>query len=390
MKRREQLIARAREGFRMAYGIDPTRIYSAPGRVNLIGEHTDYNAGLVLPCAIDRETIIVLGPSDESDKIPQIQSIALDMGSVEDAFQIKPEIERAGNNWQNHIRGVAHYLQQRGVPLKPARIAIAGDIPIGSGLSSSASLGVVAALALSDHAGLPLQPADLASVAQKSENDYVGCACGIMDQMASAAGAEGHALLLDCRSLEHMPIPIARDLEIVVIDSGIRRQLTESAFNTRREECDKAAAHYGMASLRTVTHDQLEQDRGALDDALFRRARHVVNEIARVEPMAVALVQGQTAQLSELMRASHNSLRDDFEVSVPEVDRLVAIVDQAIGDAGGVRMTGAGFGGSVVAIVAKDRVDLVFDAVSQGYNPKAEFPGTVQIFKPSTGAARIK
>jgi len=389
MNRREQLVARAREGFRMTFGADPTRFYAAPGRVNLIGEHVDYNAGLVLPCAIDRETVIALGSGDPSEKRPMIKSVALDMGSVEDQFLLGESIELAENNWQNHIRGVAHFLGQRGLGIKPARLAIAGDIPIGAGLSSSASLGVATALALSDHAGLPLAPPDLASIAQKAENDYVGCACGIMDQMASAAGEKDHALLLDCRTHEHMPIPISNKLSIVVIDSGIRRQLTDSAFNTRRAECDQAAAHYGMASLRSVTFEQLQRDRGDLGDTLYRRARHVVSEIARVEPTAVALVKGAVRDLSDLLRASHLSLRDDFEVSLPEMDRLVDIVHTAVSGEGGVRMTGAGFGGCAVAVVSHDAVGNVFDAVSQGYNSSAEFPATVSVFAPSDGASRL-
>jgi len=318
-----------------------------------------------------------------------IKSVALDMGSVEDQFLLGESIELAENNWQNHIRGVAHFLGQRGLGIKPARLAIAGDIPIGAGLSSSASLGVATALALSDHAGLPLAPPDLASIAQKAENDYVGCACGIMDQMASAAGEKDHALLLDCRTHEHMPIPISNKLSIVVIDSGIRRQLTDSAFNTRRAECDQAAAHYGMASLRSVTFEQLQRDRGDLGDTLYRRARHVVSEIARVEPTAVALVKGAVRDLSDLLRASHLSLRDDFEVSLPEMDRLVDIVHTAVSGEGGVRMTGAGFGGCAVAVVSHDAVGNVFDAVSQGYNSSAEFPATVSVFAPSDGASRL-
>ncbi len=387
--RRQQLIARVREGFRMAYGVDPTRFYAAPGRVNLIGDHTDYNAGLVLPCAIDRETIIAVGPADESDKVSRIHTVALDMGSVRDSFSIEGEIERAGNNWQNHIRGVAHFLRARGVGLKPARLAIGGDIPMGAGLSSSAALGVGSALALSSLAGQPLDPPDLASVAQKAESAFAGVACGIMDQMASACSIAGHAFLLDCRSLEHMPIPISDQLSIIVIDSGIRRQLEETGYNDRREECEKAAEHYGLASLRPLTPALLEEGRGDLSDVIYRRARHVVSETARVEPTAVALVKGQTAELARLMRASHHSLRDDFEVSIDPIDRLVSLIGTAIGDNGGVRMTGGGFGGSVVVLAKHEMIDIVTQVVETRYNPDAEIPASVQVYEAHAGAAQL-
>lgn len=389
MDRRGRLIARARQGYRLAYGVEPTHFYAAPGRVNLIGEHVDYNGGYVLPCAIDRETIVALGVGESSGHNSFIEAVAIDMGSARDRFSALEPIEKVENNWQNHVRGVAKYLLERGKPLKPVRMAIAGDVPIGSGLSSSASLGVAVSLALSSHSGIVVGAANLAEIAQRAENEFAGCACGIMDQMASACSIAGHALLLDCGTLENMPIPISEDLAIVVIDSGVRRELTQTGYNDRRGECEEAARILGIPTLRKASLDTLEAKRDTLGDVLYRRARHVVSEIARVEPAAVALAHGDHAALSQILRASHVSLRDDFEVSVPPVDRLVDCVSGALGDAGGVRLTGAGFGGSIVAVVQRDAAGKAAEAVDTLYNPNADIPARTDIYQPSEGASVV-
>lgn len=389
MDRRQRLIARARQGYRVAYGAEPSRFFAAPGRVNLIGEHVDYNKGFVLPCAIDRDTVVALGPAEKDAKGQFIDAVAIDLGNAKLRVPLDGAIKPSANSWENHVRGVVDTILRQGNPLKPARIAISGDIPIGAGLSSSASLGVAIALALSEYSGLSLSPTTLARIAQRAENDFVGCACGIMDQMASTSAKAGHALLLDCETLQSMPIPISPGLAIMVIDSGVRRQLTESAFNVRRDECVAAAQHYCVASLRQLDADRLETARGALDDVMYRRARHVVHEIALVEPAAIALAKGNTALLAQVMAASHDSLRHDFEVTVPEIDRLVDLVAGVLGDAGGVRMTGGGFGGCVVAVMARDAASAVEQAVERSYNATAAFPARVDLFEPSDGAAPI-
>lgn len=390
MDRRERVIARARQGYRLAYGAEPSRFFAAPGRVNLIGEHVDYNGGYVLPCAINRDTVIALGPADKSDKGQFLDAVAIDMGSARTRMSLDAPIERGVNNWENHVRGVVQAMRQRGLAIKPSRIAIAGDIPIGAGLSSSASLGVGIALALSEYSGLSLSAKTLAQIAQSAENEFVGCACGIMDQMASACAEADHALLLDCQSLEHMPIPMAPGLAIMVIDSGIRRELTESAFNQRRAECEAAAQHYGVASLRELDLELLEMARGGLEDALYRRARHVVREIALVEPAAVALAKGDTALLAEVMAASHRSLAKDYEVSLPAIDTLVDLVAGVLGKEGGVRLTGAGFGGCVVAVMAQDAAEAVREAVETRYNSVAGLPARAEVFVASAAAAPIR
>ncbi len=391
MDRRERLIARARQGYRLAYGAEPIRFVAAPGRVNLIGEHVDYNDGFVLPCAIDREAIVAFGPPPGETKHPLFEAVALDMGdmaSARDSFALDAPIERRENNWQNHVRGVVAALGDDGHRLRPMRIAIAGDVPIGAGLSSSAAFGVAVALACSEHSGLSLAPVTLARAAQFAENDFVGCACGIMDQMAAAASMADTALLLDCRTLQHMPIPIHPSLAITVIDSGLRRSLTESAFNERRAECEAAARHFGVAALRDCDSAMLEAAFGTLNQTLYARARHVVGEIARVEPVAVALAQGDTAVLAALMREAHLSLSGDFEVSLPQIDQLAALVGEALGDAGGVRLTGAGFGGCLVAVSTHAATPAI-DAAVVRYNTTSDLPARAEQFRATSGAAPI-
>ena len=392
MDRREKLIARARQGFRLAYGAEPTMFVAAPGRVNLIGEHVDYNDGFVLPCAIDRETIVACGPAPRDARTPVFEAVALDMGdmaSARDRFDLAGTILRGDNNWQNHIRGVVHAIGRYGHHVRPMRIALAGDVPMGSGLSSSAAFGVGVALAISEHSGLSLAPEMLAKIAQLAENDFVGCACGIMDQMASAASVAGHALLLDCRSLRHLPIPIHPSLTITVIDTGVRRNLTETAFNQRREECEAIARHFGIKALRDLDRERLDADKEALDPVLYRRARHVVSEIERVEPVGVALAQGDTAKLAQVMREAHQSLASDYEVSIPQIDRLAALVAQAMGDDGGVRLTGAGFGGCLVA-VSTQAASMEIDAAVAQYNTAADLPAVAHTFRAAGGAAPIR
>ncbi|TAD74997.1 MAG: galactokinase [Sphingomonadales bacterium] len=391
MDRRDRLIARARQGYRLAYGVEPTRFVAAPGRVNLIGEHVDYNDGFVLPCAIDREAIIAFGPADKNAKNPTLDAVALDMGdmaSARDSFELTGAIRPGQNNWQNHVRGVVHALGRYGHQLRPMRMAIAGDVPIGAGLSSSAAFGVALALACSEYSGLGLGPEMLAKVAQIAENDFVGCACGIMDQMASAASVAGHALLLDCRTLEHLPIPIHRGLRITVIDTGLRRSLTESAFNERRAECEAAAKALGVAALRDCDAAMLDAARDSLEPVLYCRALHVVTEMGRVEPVAVALATGDTRMLADLMREAHLSLSTNFDVSLPPIDRLARLVGEALEDAGGVRLTGAGFGGCLVAVSTKDATAAIDDAVAR-YNADADLPARADMFSPVSGAAPI-
>ena len=388
MDRRERLTARARLGYREAYGIAPALMVAAPGRVNLIGDHVEASEGLVLPCAIDRDTVVAVGPGDRNATSPVFEAVAIDMGGARDRIALDAPIARGANHWQNHVRGVLHTLGQLGYRVKPARIAIAGDIPMGVGLASSAALGVATALAVSEHSGLSLAPAMLAQVAHAAEKEFVGVPGGMIDQMASACSTAGHALLLDCRTFQHMPIPLHRRLAITVIDSGVRRDPANSACSRRREECAAAAQHYGVKALRDCDPDRLEAERGALADAPFLRARHVVSEIGRVEPVAVALATGDAAALAECMAASHRSLRDDFQVSQPPIDRLVELVSEALGTSGGVRLTGAGFGGCLVAVCEREATPAIIGALAR-YNRDAAIAAQSDTFRASNGAAPV-
>ncbi len=350
----QTVIDHAVEGFSRSYGRLPDLVSFAPGRVNLIGEHTDYNDGFVLPCAIPFGTAIALGRRDDG----AIRVRALDLQDAVSHFDLISPIPHADSgNWTNHVRGVAAGLLASGIDCPGADIAITGNVPQGAGLSSSASLSVSLALGLSKLSG-ETDPdlTGLAKIAQWSEHHYVGCACGIMDQLASARSVTGTALLIDCRSLDAQPVPVPTDAAIVIVHSGVSRGLVDSAYNERRAQCEAAARHYGVDTLRDLSEDRLQADAGSLDEYAFRRARHVVSENSRTLAAAAALRANDLSALGVLMRASHASLRVDFEVTVPAVDALVDFMADVIGSAGGVRMTGGGFGGCVVAVIPQHGV----------------------------------
>lgn len=378
------LADRAIQAFRESYGSAPTLVAFAPGRVNLIGEHTDYNDGFALPCALEFGTAVALAPRDDDC----IAARALDLGGETGLFQLGnaiPVLETG--HWQNHLRGVAAGLSRFGLPVGGADLVITGDIPQGTGLSSSASLGVALALGLAALAG-EAEPdrRALARVAQWSEHHYVGCACGLMDQIASAFGEADRALLLDCRSLEVRPVSFPDEAAIMIVQSGVTRGLVDSAYNERRAQCAAAAAHYKVAALRDLDRAGLEAGRGQLDQTTYRRARHVVNENARTQQAALAMERGDLDSLGAAMRASHASLRDDFEVSVPPVDALVDFLNGVIGDSGGARMTGGGFGGCVVAALPQGMVGDVSSALDTFWSSKGMARQLSLVVRPSSGA----
>ena len=356
----------------------------APGRVNLIGEHTDYNDGYVLPCAIPFGTAVAMNA--RTDGI--VEAVALDLGGERDHFAVgDPSPHPAPGHWSNHVRGIAAALHEQGHALPGATIVISGDVPQGAGLSSSASLGVALArgwLALAGHAAP--DPLAVARAAQWAENHVVGCQCGIMDQLASVAGQADHALLIDCRDASVAAVPLPEDAVIMIVHSGITRGLVDSAYNDRRAECARAAAACGAASLRAVDLAMLEHARGTLDPVAFARARHVITENARTLAAAAALRAGDLAQFGALMRASHASMRDDFAITTPGIDTLAALMNTAIGDAGGARMTGGGFGGCLVALLARERLP-VLEAALAAHWAAAGQPSPLQIVvRPAAGA----
>jgi len=346
--------------FKRAFDRMPGLTAEAPGRVNLIGEHTDYNDGFVLPVAIDRTVAVAAAPREDNT----IRAYSLDFDQ-HDEFPVDAVRRFLGTKggWRDYVRGVAWALADANVALRGADIAVSGDVPCGAGLSSSAAIEVATAGALLSIAHAEMAPRDVALACQKAENLFVGVQCGIMDQFASALGREGHALLIDCRSLEFDAIPLPDGISIVVIDSKVERRLSETAYNQRREECAEAAAALGVESLREAEEAMLER----LSAGPLKRARHVVTENQRVLDAVGALHSGDLNMLGLLLGASHASLRADFEVSTPELDLLVDLAVAAEG-AIGARLTGAGFGGCTVNLVRTGSVDTFRESVAAEYH----------------------
>ena len=377
------LEARIRNGFERAFGGAPTLVARAPGRVNLIGEHTDYNDGFALPVAIGRETRVALRPRDDG----WIRVVALDFGE-EDAFPAADGFSMS-TGWRAYVRGVLEVLRNANVPIHAADIAIAGDIPKGTGLSSSASLEVAVATAMLALAGWSAAPRQIALWAQAAENDFVGMRCGNLDQLASAATVKGAALLIDCRSLDLVPVTMPSDAALMIVQSGVARGLVEGEYNVRRRQCEQAARILGVGALRDVDRDWLEANRGLMSDLVYRRARHIVTDNALTLAAAKALRMNDLAAMGRLMRASHASQRDDFEITVPETDRLASLVQDAIGTEGGARQTGGGFGGAIVALMRVSAVEEVAAHVRQTYRtPRGTEPDIV-IETASGGASLV-
>ncbi len=376
---------RARDAFRRHFGEEPALLMRAPGRVNLIGEHTDYNDGFVLPVAIDRDTVVAAGHAEDGLLI----SLAADFGETLDAHALADAFVRSRHAWADYVRGMAAVLGDAGLALPGARLAIAGDVPLGSGLSSSASLEVATGAALAALGGMTLDPARLAQLAQRAENIHVGCQCGIMDQLIAARGQAAHALLIDCRDLACTPIPLPESLAIVIVHSGVRHANTDGAYNERRRQCEAAAAHYGVAALRDLDEAALEAGKAGLDETAYHRARHVVTENARTLAAADALAGNDLAMMGDLMRASHASMRYDFEITVPAIDRLAALMTDAIGANGGARMTGGGFGGCVVGVTSRDKAQDVLDAVARDYRGPDGNPALAFVCRATGGVGPV-
>lgn len=356
----------------------------APGRVNLIGEHTDYNDGLVLPAAIGRY-IRIAAAANGTDRI-RLYSTAYGESAEFDAADPSAGSVPA---WARYPQGVAAKLSARGIRLAGVDALIDGDLPIGSGLSSSAALEVAASLAFEHAAGARLAPRDRGLLCHEAEVEFVGVPCGIMDQLAVSLCRRGHALFLDCRSLETHHIPLPAGLAIAVCDTGVRRAVGNSAYAVRRRECENALAWLAVrgghaSALRDLTLDDMPLIE-EMPDPLRRRVRHVVTENARVIGAARALEGGEAMRFREIFLASHDSLRDDYEVSTPELD---AMVEAALASPGSVaaRMTGAGFGGTVVALVHRDRQHEFLDAVARGYRRRTDRVGAFFVSEATDGA----
>lgn len=348
------------EAFQAQYNAAPAWITRSPGRVNLIGEHTDYNDGFVLPMAIDYAAWVALRPRKDS----QVRINALDMGE-ELVFDLA-DFSRNRGGWEEYAKGVAWALQEEGYPLKGWEGVLAGDVPIGAGLSSSAALELALARAFALVSGQEWDPRRVALACQKAENHWVGVNSGIMDQLISASGKEDHALLIDCRSLKTRQVPMLENARIVILDTATRRGLVDSAYNERRTQCEAAACHFDLPALRDLSLAGLEDKIGILNHTLYKRARHVISANQRVLEAERALKRGDAAALGELMNESHTSMRDDFEISREEMDQMVSIA-QAQPGCYSARMTGGGFGGCAIALVAEQQLEIFQSAVARQY-----------------------
>jgi galactokinase len=372
--------------FQKHFGVTPAHFFRAPGRVNLIGEHTDYNDGFVLPCAINYHTVIAAAPRDDM----QISVVAADFGEQTSSFNLNTPITRDETApWSNYVRGVAWALLERGYNLRGANLVIAGDVPQGAGLSSSASLEVAAGLTLTRLSGLEVDGKILALNGQQAENDFVGMRCGIMDQFIAALGQKDHALLIDCRSLDYRAVPIPAGAAVIIANSNVKRGLVDSEYNTRRRECEAAAVHFGVPALRDVSPDVFALHADELAETVAKRARHVITENVRTEAAAEALAQGDLKRMGQLMAESHLSMRNDFEITVPPIDALVKIIGEVVGDKGGVRMTGGGFGGCVVALAPQEMAPALEAAIAQKYPAASGLNATVYVCQASAGAGEI-
>jgi galactokinase len=375
------------EGFAKTYGRPATWVAAAPGRVNVIGEHTDYNDGFVLPMAIDRYTAIAAAPALKGEPTVRLRSTLTADPLVLDLSQ--PLNPLAKGSWGNYPLGVIAGFVARGMSPGGFDGFIESTVPLGSGLSSSAALEVSTATLLEAVLGRNLDPVEKALVCHQAEQDYAGLPCGIMDQFISALGREDHLLLLDCRSRRTELIPM-RDPEvsILITNTNVKHELTGGEYAVRRAQCEEAAGVLGVGSLRDATPNQLELARGRLPEVPYRRARHVIGEIDRTLKAAERIQASDWKTAGELMYASHKSLRNDYEVSCAELDAVVEIA-AAIGLEGGVfgcRMTGGGFGGCTVALVCSGAVPAVSQRLAEEYERRTGLRPTLFVSRPAAGA----
>jgi galactokinase len=375
------------EQFRAKFGVNP-RVYRAPGRVNLIGEHTDYNEGFVMPVAVGFYCWVAISPREDqklvicSDGFPDAAEVELNSSEI-----------RPRRRWSDYPVGVALQLKQSGFPLRGANMLIHGEVPMGAGLSSSAAIEVATALALAGESGHSPDRVQLAQLCQKAENEFVGARCGIMDQFISLHGRKNHALLLDCRSLHFELVAIPECVRLVICNTMVKHDLASGEYNQRRAQCEEAVQRLakvlpGIRSLRDVTLEQLERHRGSLSEIIYKRVLHVVTENARVLDAAEALRTGDVERVGKRMVESHGSLRDLYEVSCAELDMMV---DQASRQEGvyGARMTGGGFGGSTINLVKARFADPFAENVARGYEKETGIVPQIHICEPAEGAALV-
>jgi len=384
----KDLAAHVAAEFEKHFGRAPRWIVAAPGRVNVIGEHTDYNDGFVLPMAIERYAVMAADSASVPGKITVHDVHFKETATIE----ISGAVTKGQPKWSNYIRGVLAGFQNRGVKLPALDIAFMSTVPLGGGLSSSAALEVCTATLVETVAG-KIDPVEKALLAQKAEHEFAGVPCGIMDQFISALGREGHLLLLDCRTRKTELVPMSDPtVELLVINTNVKHELGSGEYAKRRAECEEAARIIGVHSLRDATPEQLEKAKGKMSEVVYRRARHVIGEIERTLHAAEAIRESNWPTAGQLMYASHYALRDDYEVSCKELDVVVEIAED-IGYKGGIygcRMTGGGFGGCCVALVKASAAESITKKIAADYKAKTGIEAAIFASRPAAGATVVK
>ncbi len=376
--------------FSKTYGRPPRWIVAAPGRVNVIGEHTDYNDGFVLPTAIERYAVMAADKAPDGKNVIQIQ----DTSGVEPALiDLSAPLKPGAPKWSNYPRGVIAGFIGRGMNPGGLDVLLHSTVPLGSGLSSSASLEVCTATLLEAVTGRTLVPVEKALLCQKAEHEFAGVPCGIMDQFISVMGRQNNLLLLDCRSRETQLVPMNDPaVSLLITNTNVKHELANGEYGRRRAQCEAAARALGVDSLRDATPEALESAKGKMDDVVFRRARHVIGEIERTIHAAEGVRASNWPTVGQLMYASHSSLRDDYEVSCKELDAIVDIAE-GIGMKGGVfgcRMTGGGFGGCTVALVQTELIENISQKIAVDYKKKTGIEATIFTTRPAAGATVVK
>ncbi|HEV7395273.1 MAG TPA: galactokinase [Pyrinomonadaceae bacterium] len=377
-----------RSSFQQIYGKEP-RLFSAPGRVNLIGEHTDYNQGFVLPFAANRRTYV--GAAPRNDHLIRVCSLNL---NEQKEFDLDNRSKESNRDWVSYVEGIARLLLEKGYNLKGADIVISSEVPMGAGLSSSAALEVSVGFALLALAAVVVDLLEVALAAQAAEHVFVGPESGLMDQLTAAFGVRNHAMLIDCRSLARENIPLnIPGMAVVVCDTGVKHTLATTAYNERRHECEQAVAvlyskNSSVQTLRDLTMDELKRYSACLPDNLLRRARHVVSENERTLSAAEALKRADVSRLGELMNLSHVSLRNDYEVSCSELDLMVDLARQQPG-VRGARMMGGGFGGTTVNLVPRKSIEEFCRNVSENYQHATGLVPTIMSIEADDGVQEL-
>ena len=374
----------SQQKFTEHYGYNAEQTVFAPGRVNIIGEHTDYNDGFVMPCAINYGMAVSFSKRDDS--IWRVYAIDI---NEQDEFDLSQDFTQSEHKWANYVRGVVKYVQEQCPDFKQgADLVMTSDVPMSSGLSSSAALEISIGKTCQVLGNLPLSLAQIALIGQKAENKFVGANCGNMDQLTSALGQKDHLIMIDCRSLEITPTPVPQGYSIAIINSNVKHDLVTGEYNSRRQECEQAAKFFGVKALRDVSPEQFHAHENELkteSELAYKRAKHVVYEDQRVLDAVQALKANDMVKLGQLMGESHDSMRDDFEITIPEIDYLVELAQVAIGKNGGARMTGGGFGGCIVCLVPNEKLEALRQLIADNYEKQTSIKETFYLCTASDG-----